>query len=162
MQQRVRVLFKYAQLIRDNMDPLAALITKEQGKTLADARGDVFRGLEVVEHACSLPSLILGDIAENLATNVDTYTLRQPLGVTAGVCPFNFGAMIPLWTIAMSSACGNSTIIKPSERVPGVVMRLSELAQQVRAGVMRLDAPLSLPVAVQPRVLESHRCSCMN
>ena len=84
VQQRVRVFFKYAQLIRDNTEALAALITKEQGKTLADARGDVFRGLEVVEHACSTPSLIMGETAENLSSFVDTYSYRQPLGVTAG------------------------------------------------------------------------------
>jgi malonate-semialdehyde dehydrogenase (acetylating)/methylmalonate-semialdehyde dehydrogenase len=120
VQQRARVFFKYAQLIRDNTDKLAGLITKEQGKTLADARGDVFRGLgsyltfaqslqtlmpmplliiaEVVEHACSVPSLVMGETAENLSTNVDTYTFRQPLGVCAGITPFNFPAMIPLCT----------------------------------------------------------------
>lgn len=84
VQQRVRVFFKYAQLIRDHTEAIAALITKEQGKTLADARGDVFRGLEVVEHACSTPSLIMGETAENLSSYVDTYSYRQPLGVTAG------------------------------------------------------------------------------
>ena len=94
MQQRVRVFFKYAQLIRDHTDAIATLITKEQGKTLADARGDVFRGLEVVEHACSTTSLIMGETAENLSSFVDTYSYRQPLGVTAGICPFNFPAMV--------------------------------------------------------------------
>ena len=101
VQQRVRVFFKYAQLIRDNTEAIAALITKEQGKTLADARGDVFRGLEVVEHACSTTSLIMGESAENLSAFVDTYSYRQPLGVTAGICPFNFPAMIPLWWVYM-------------------------------------------------------------
>ena len=136
VQQRVRVLYKFAQAIRDDMENLAGIITREQGKTLADARGDVFRGLEVVEHAFSVPSLILGDSAENLATNVDTYTIRQPLGVTAGVNPFNFPAMIPLWNF-MSIACGNALILKPSERVPGAAMRLAELAHQVSSSSKR-------------------------
>lgn len=95
VQQRARVYMKYAQSIRDNTERIAASITQEQGKTLADARGDVFRGLEVVEHSCSVPALMLGETAENLSTNVDTYTYRQPLGVSAGICPFNFPAMIP-------------------------------------------------------------------
>lgn len=95
VQQRARIYMKYAQAIRDNTEKIAASITAEQGKTLADARGDVFRGLEVVEHSCSVPALMLGETAENLSTNIDTYTYRQPLGVSAGICPFNFPAMIP-------------------------------------------------------------------
>ena len=130
VQQRVRVFFKLAQLVRDNTEALAALITKEQGKTLADARGDVFRGLEVVEHACSVPSIIMGETAENLAANVDTYSYRQPLGVSAGITPFNFPAMIPLWMFPMSNACGNTFLLKPSERDPSTSMLLAQLAAE--------------------------------
>lgn len=96
VQQRARIFAKYAALIRDNTDAVAALITKEQGKTLADARGDVFRGLEVVEHSCSVPSLIMGETIENVSAGIDTYSYKQPLGVCAGIAPFNFPAMIPL------------------------------------------------------------------
>jgi malonate-semialdehyde dehydrogenase (acetylating) / methylmalonate-semialdehyde dehydrogenase len=130
VQQRARVFLKYQQLVRDNTERIATAITMEQGKTLADARGDVFRGLEVVEHACSVPNLILGDTSENLASGVDTWTLRQPLGVTAGICPFNFPAMIPLWMFPMANACGNPHILKPSEKTPTASVILAELATQ--------------------------------
>lgn len=130
VQQRARIFAKYAQLIRDNMDKIASHITKEQGKTLADARGDVFRGLEVVEHSVTVPSLMLGETAENLSANIDTYTYRQPLGVCAGVTPFNFPAMIPLWMFPMGNVCGNTYLLKPSERDPGASMYLAELAMQ--------------------------------
>eukprot|EP01012_Entosiphon_sulcatum_P057273 TRINITY_DN81019_c0_g1_i1.p1 TRINITY_DN81019_c0_g1~~TRINITY_DN81019_c0_g1_i1.p1 ORF type:complete len:529 (-),score=109.34 TRINITY_DN81019_c0_g1_i1:106-1656(-) len=126
---RIRVMHRYAQLIRDNMKELAAIITKEQGKTLVDAEGDVFRGLEVVEHCCSLSSLALGETLENVAANMDTYSYRQPLGVCAGVTPFNFPAMIPLWMFPLAITLGNTYVVKPSERVPGCLMRLVELAQ---------------------------------
>ena len=101
---RARIFLKYQQLIRENMAELAALLTAEQGKTLADAEGDVFRGLEVVEHAAAIGNLQLGEIANNVAGGVDTYTLLQPLGVCAGITPFNFPAMIPLWMFPMSGA----------------------------------------------------------
>lgn len=130
VQQRVRVFFKLAQLIRDHTDELAASITREQGKTTADAKGDVFRGLEVVEHACSVGSLMMGETAENLSSSVDTYSYRQPLGVTAGITPFNFPAMIPLWMFPMANACGNTFIMKPSERDPGAAMILADLAHK--------------------------------
>lgn len=96
-QQRVRVFLKYQQLVRDHQEDVAKLITKEQGKTLADARGDVFRGLEVVEHTCSAGTLLMGETLSNLSAHVDTYSIRQPLGVCAGITPFNFPAMLPLW-----------------------------------------------------------------
>lgn len=127
VQQRVRVNLKFQQLIRDNMDALAASITQEQGKTLADAKGDVFRGLEVVEHSCSMGTLMMGETLENLAANVDTYTIRQPLGVCAGITPFNFPAMIPLWMFPMANATGNTYLLKPSERDPGAAMMLAKL-----------------------------------
>jgi malonate-semialdehyde dehydrogenase (acetylating)/methylmalonate-semialdehyde dehydrogenase len=125
---RARIFLKYQQLIRENMSELAALLTAEQGKTLPDAEGDVFRGLEVVEHAAAIGNLQLGELANNVATGVDTYTLLQPLGVCAGITPFNFPAMIPLWMFPMAIATGNTFVLKPSEQDPMVTMRLVELA----------------------------------
>ena len=125
---RARIFLKYQQLIREHMKELAAILTAEQGKTLADAEGDVFRGLEVVEHAASIGNLQLGELANNVANGVDTYTLLQPLGVCAGITPFNFPAMIPLWMFPMAIACGNTFVLKPSEQDPMVTMRLAELA----------------------------------
>jgi malonate-semialdehyde dehydrogenase (acetylating)/methylmalonate-semialdehyde dehydrogenase len=109
---------------------LAELITREQGKTMADARGDVFRGLEVVEFACGIPSLLQGETLPNVATQVDLHSIRVPLGVCAGIAPFNFPAMIPLWMFPIAIACGNTFILKPSERVPLTAMRLVELAEK--------------------------------
>lgn len=130
IQQRMRVYLKYQGLIREHTEEVAKLITQEQGKTLADARGDVFRGLEVVEHCASLPSLSMGETQGNLAANVDTYSYRVPLGVTAGICPFNFPAMIPLWMFPVATTLGNTSVMKPSERDPGAMMRLAELAME--------------------------------
>ena len=127
---RARVFLKLQQLIREHMTELAALLTAEQGKTLPDAEGDVFRGLEVVEHAANIGSLQLGELANNVAGGVDTYSLLQPLGVCAGITPFNFPAMIPLWMFPMAIACGNTFVLKPSEQDPMVTMRLCELALQ--------------------------------
>ena len=127
---RARIFLKLQQLIRENMSELAALLTAEQGKTLPDAEGDVFRGLEVVEHAASIGNLQLGELANNVANGVDTYTLLQPLGVCAGITPFNFPAMIPLWMFPMAIATGNTFVLKPSEQDPMVTMRLCELALQ--------------------------------
>lgn len=127
---RARIFLKYQQLIRENMKELAAILTAEQGKTLPDAEGDVFRGLEVVEHAASIGNLQLGELANNVASGVDTYTLLQPLGVCAGITPFNFPAMIPLWMFPMAIATGNTFILKPSEQDPMVTMRLVELAME--------------------------------
>lgn len=130
---RTRVFLKYQELIRAHMDELAELLTSEQGKTIADARGDVFRGLEVVEHASGIANLQMGDFVENVANGVDTYSIWQPLGVCAGITPFNFPAMIPLWMFPMAIATGNTFILKPSEQDPMVTMRLVELA--LEAGV---------------------------
>src|ERR1041385_2858762 len=113
--RRARIMLKLQELIRRDMKKLAATLTAEQGKTLPDAEGDVFRGLEVVEHACSIGSLGLGEFAENVANGVDTYAIRQPLGVCAGITPFNFPAMIPLWMFPMAIACGNTFVLKRSE-----------------------------------------------
>ena len=130
---RARIFLKYQQLIRDHMKSLAATLTAEQGKTLADAEGDVFRGLEVVEHAAAIGNLQLGELAHQVAGGVDTYTRLQPLGVCAGITPFNFPAMIPLWMFPMAIACGNTFVLKPSEQDPMVTMQLVRLA--LEAGI---------------------------
>ncbi|AYC33138.1 CoA-acylating methylmalonate-semialdehyde dehydrogenase [Pseudomonas cavernae] len=137
---RARIFLKYQQLIRENMQELAAILTAEQGKTLADAEGDVFRGLEVVEHAAAIGNLQLGELANNVASGVDTFTLRQPLGVCAGITPFNFPAMIPLWMFPMAIVTGNTFVLKPSEQDPMVTMRLAELALDagIPAGVLNV------------------------
>lgn len=127
---RSRIFLKYQQLIRENMKELAVILTTEQGKTLADAEGDVFRGLEVVEHAAAIGNLQLGELANNVANGVDTFTILQPLGVCAGITPFNFPAMIPLWMFPMAIVTGNTFVLKPSEQDPMVTMRLVELAAQ--------------------------------
>jgi malonate-semialdehyde dehydrogenase (acetylating) / methylmalonate-semialdehyde dehydrogenase len=131
--QRMRVMLKLQQLVRENMKELAKTLTAEQGKTLPDAEGDVFRGLEVVEHACSIGTLQMGEFAENVAGNVDTYAIRQPVGVFAGITPFNFPAMIPLWMFPMAIVCGNTFVLKPSEQDPMTPMLLAKLA--LEAGV---------------------------
>ena len=130
---RARIFLKYQQLIREHMQELAAILTAEQGKTLPDAEGDVFRGLEVVEHAAAIGNLQLGELANNVAGGVDTYTLLQPIGVCAGITPFNFPAMIPLWMFPMAIATGNTFVLKPSEQDPMVTMHLVELA--LEAGI---------------------------
>jgi malonate-semialdehyde dehydrogenase (acetylating)/methylmalonate-semialdehyde dehydrogenase len=130
---RARIFLKYQQLIRENMKSLALILTTEQGKTLADAEGDVFRGLEVVEYAAGIGNLQLGELANNVASGVDTFTLLQPIGVCAGITPFNFPAMIPLWMFPMAIVTGNTFVLKPSEQDPMVTMRLVELATE--AGV---------------------------
>ncbi len=131
--QRARVMLKLQELIRRDTKKIAATLTAEQGKTLPDAEGDLFRGLEVVEHACSIGTLTLGEFAENVAGGVDTYFIRQPLGVCAGITPFNFPAMIPLWMFPMAIVCGNTFVLKPSEQDPMTTMILAELA--IEAGV---------------------------
>ena len=137
---RARVMLKLQALVREHMSRIARTLSAEQGKTLADAEGDVFRGLEVVEHACSIGSLQLGEFAENVAGGVDTYTIRQPIGVCAGITPFNFPAMIPLWMFPMAIVCGNTFVLKPSEQDPLTPMLLAELALEagVPAGVLNI------------------------
>ncbi|MGH8804367.1 MAG: CoA-acylating methylmalonate-semialdehyde dehydrogenase [Polaromonas sp.] len=130
---RARIFLKYQQLIREHMQEVAAILTAEQGKTLPDAEGDIFRGLEVVEHAANIGNLQMGELANNVAAGVDTYTVQQPLGVCAGITPFNFPAMIPLWMFPMAIACGNTFVLKPSEQDPMSTMRLVELA--IEAGI---------------------------
>ncbi|ORY80365.1 methylmalonate-semialdehyde dehydrogenase mitochondrial precursor [Protomyces lactucae-debilis] len=126
---RQQIMFKLVGLIRENWDRLAASITLEQGKTMADARGDVLRGLQVCESACGISSMQLGEHLE-VSTDMDTYTIREPLGIVAAICPFNFPAMIPLWCLPMAIITGNCLIMKPSERDPGAAMILAELAKE--------------------------------
>jgi malonate-semialdehyde dehydrogenase (acetylating)/methylmalonate-semialdehyde dehydrogenase len=124
---RQQIMFKFVALIRENWDRLAASITLEQGKTFADAKGDVLRGLQVAETACGITTQLQGEILE-VAKDMETRSYREPLGVTAAICPFNFPAMIPLWTIPVATIVGNTCVIKPSERDPGASLILSELA----------------------------------
>ena len=130
---RARIMLKLQALVREHMSRIAKTLSAEQGKTLADAEGDVFRGLEVVEHACAIGSLQMGEFSENVAGGVDTYTIRQPIRVCAGITPFNFPAMIPLWMFPMAIVCGNTFVLKPSEQDPMTPMLLAELA--LEAGV---------------------------
>ncbi|MFJ2713066.1 CoA-acylating methylmalonate-semialdehyde dehydrogenase [Pseudomonas sp. NPDC087346] len=137
---RMRIMLKLQALIREHSKRIAVVLSAEQGKTIADAEGDIFRGLEVVEHACSIGTLQMGEFAENVAGGVDTYTLRQPIGVCAGITPFNFPAMIPLWMFPMAIACGNTFVLKPSEQDPLSTLLLVELAIEagVPAGVLNV------------------------
>ncbi|KAJ0010434.1 hypothetical protein Pint_33460 [Pistacia integerrima] len=127
---RQRIMFKLQELIRRHIDKLAINITTEQGKTLKDAHGDVFRGLEVVEHACGMATLQMGEYIPNVSNGIDTYSIREPLGVCAGICPFNFPAMIPLWMFPVAVTCGNTFVLKPSEKDPGASIMLAELAME--------------------------------
>merc|ERR1711963_177945 len=137
---RSRIMFRFRNLIEQHTDELAQLITREQGKTIADAKGDIFRGLEVVEHSCSTPTLMMGETSENVSKGMDTYSYRQPVGVYAGITPFNFPAMIPLWMFPLALTTGNTFVMKPSEVDPGCPMRLCELAMEagVPAGVLNV------------------------
>ncbi len=128
--RRARVMFKLKALIEDHMDELAQIVTAEHGKTVEDSKGSITRGLEVVEFACGIPHLLKGDFSENVGTNVDSFSMRQPLGVCAGITPFNFPAMIPLWMFPIAVACGNAFVLKPSEKDPSLPLRLAELAQE--------------------------------
>jgi malonate-semialdehyde dehydrogenase (acetylating)/methylmalonate-semialdehyde dehydrogenase len=127
-QRRARVMFEFKRLIELHTPELAALLSSEHGKVIADSKGDIQRGLEVVEFACGAPHLLKGEYTTGAGPGIDVYSLRQPLGVVAGITPFNFPAMIPLWMLAPAIACGNAFILKPSERCPSVPVRLAELA----------------------------------
>jgi len=126
-QRRARVLMKFVQLVQRDFDSLADLLAREHGKTIEDAKGDIQRGLDVAEFAFGIPHLLKGEYTEGAGPGIDVYSVRQPLGVVAGITPFNFPAMIPLWKAAPAIACGNAFILKPSERDPGVPMALAEL-----------------------------------
>ncbi len=125
--RRARILFRYRDLLEQHTDALAALISAEHGKLLEDARGELVRGLEVVEFASGIPHLLKGEHSENVGTGVDSWSLRQPLGVCAGITPFNFPAMVPLWMFPLAIACGNTFVLKPSEKNPSPALRLAEL-----------------------------------
>jgi malonate-semialdehyde dehydrogenase (acetylating)/methylmalonate-semialdehyde dehydrogenase len=126
-QRRARVMFEYKRLVEARMDELAALLSSEHGKVIADSRGDVQRGLEVIEFACGVPHLLKGEFTEGAGPGIDIYSMRQPLGVCAGITPFNFPAMIPMWMFGVAIAVGNAFILKPSEKDPSVPNRLAEL-----------------------------------
>ena len=115
----------YKTLIEKNLDELAELISIEHGKTLSDAKGSVTRGLEVVEFACGIPHLLKGEFSQNVGTNIDSWSVRQPLGICAGITPFNFPAMVPMWMFPIAIACGNSFILKPSEKDPSCSVKIS-------------------------------------
>ncbi len=132
-QRRARVLMKFLGLVAREMDPLAELLAREHGKTIPDAKGDIQRGVEVVEFSCGIPHLMKGEYTDGAGPGIDIYSMRQPLGVVAGITPFNFPAMIPMWKFGPAIACGNAFILKPSERDPGVPMRLAEL--MIEAGL---------------------------
>jgi malonate-semialdehyde dehydrogenase (acetylating)/methylmalonate-semialdehyde dehydrogenase len=131
--QRARVMFRFKALLEANMDKLAALVSAEHGKVLSDAKGSVQRGLEVVEFACGIPQLLKGEFTENVGTNVDSWSVRQPLGVVAGITPFNFPAMVPMWMFPLAIACGNTFVLKPSERDPSAPLFIAELLREAGA-----------------------------
>ncbi|EKF17203.1 CoA-acylating methylmalonate-semialdehyde dehydrogenase [Nitratireductor pacificus] len=139
-QRRVRVLMKFLELVHREYDELAELLAREHGKTIPDAKGDIQRGLEVVEVCIGAPHMMKGEYTEGAGPGIDVYSMRQPLGVVAGITPFNFPAMIPLWKIAPALACGNAYVLKPSERDPGVPMRIAELFLEagLPAGVLNV------------------------
>jgi len=126
-QRRARVLFAFKQLVESRMDELAQLLASEHGKVIADAKGDIQRGLEVIEFACGIPQALKGEYSQGAGPGIDVYSMRQPLGVVAGITPFNFPAMIPMWMFGIAIACGNAFILKPSERDPSTAVRLAEL-----------------------------------
>ena len=125
--KRSRILSKYKELIQNNLEDIAKLVSIEHGKTLDDAKGSVTRGLEVVEFACGIPNLLKGEFSQNVGTNIDSWSIRQPLGISAGITPFNFPAMVPMWMFPISIACGNCFILKPSEKDPSCSIKLAEL-----------------------------------
>ena len=128
--QRARIMFKFKELIEKNSDELTKLIVTEHGKVYEDAKGSLTRGLEVVEFACGIPNLLKGEFSENVGTNVDSWSMRQPLGVVAGITPFNFPAMVPMWMFPIAIACGNTFILKPSEKDPSCPIKLAELLNE--------------------------------
>jgi malonate-semialdehyde dehydrogenase (acetylating)/methylmalonate-semialdehyde dehydrogenase len=138
--ERARVMMRYQALLKEYHDEIAEILASETGKTFEDAKGDVWRGIEVVEHAANIPSLLMGETVENVARGIDTYSFTQPLGVCAGITPFNFPAMIPLWMFPLAIACGNTFILKPSEQDPLTPTRLVELFEQAGApkGVLQV------------------------
>jgi len=128
--KRARVMFRFKALLDEHLDEIAGLICAEHGKVMSDARGEVTRGLEVVEFACGIPQLLKGEHSEEVGTRVDSWSVQQPVGVCAGITPFNFPAMVPMWMFPLAIACGNTFVLKPSEKDPSVPLRLAELLQE--------------------------------
>jgi malonate-semialdehyde dehydrogenase (acetylating)/methylmalonate-semialdehyde dehydrogenase len=128
--ERARLFFRYRQLVEENFDRICQMVAREHGKTLAEARGSAYRGMENIEYACGVPTLLMGDTLENLARGVDCETMHQPLGVCVGITPFNFPAMVPMWMFPLALACGNTFILKPSEKVPLTANYLIELLEK--------------------------------
>ena len=155
-QRRARVLFKFKELVEKDMDNLAKLISSEHGKILPDARGDVQRGLDVIEFACGIPHLQKGEYTEAAGPGIDIYSMRQPLGVVAGITPFNFPAMIPMWMFGVAIACGNTFINKPSEKDPSTPLRLAELMMEAGAPEGVLNVVNGDKEAVDA-IIEDHR-----
>ncbi|MCG8609928.1 MAG: CoA-acylating methylmalonate-semialdehyde dehydrogenase [Pseudomonadales bacterium] len=153
--ERARLMLRYQHLLKEHHDELAEILSQETGKTFADAKGDVWRGIEVAEHACGIATLMMGETMENVARDIDTYSLTQPLGVCVGITPFNFPAMIPLWMFPLAIACGNTFVLKPSEQDPMTPTRLAELfleagfpkdvLQVVHGGKEQVDQLLTHP-----------------
>ncbi|MBG7614006.1 CoA-acylating methylmalonate-semialdehyde dehydrogenase [Brevundimonas sp. BAL450] len=132
-QRRARVMFEFKRLVEANMDELAEMLSSEHGKVIADSKGDIQRGLEVIEFACGIPHALKGEYTQGAGPGIDVYSMRQPLGVVAGITPFNFPAMIPMWMFGVAIAVGNTFILKPSERDPSVPVRLGELMMEAGA-----------------------------
>jgi len=128
--QRARILFKFKALLESHADEIALTLTSEHGKVLSDARGELTRGIEIVEFACGIPQLLKSEFTENVGTGVDSWSIRQPVGVCAGITPFNFPAMVPMWMFPVAIACGNTFVLKPSEKDPSVPLRLAELLKE--------------------------------
>ena len=138
--QRARILFRFLDLVERHKGELAEAVSREHGKTIEDAKGSITRGTEVVEFACGIPHLLKGEASENVASSVDSHSMRQPLGVVAGITPFNFPAMVPMWMFPIALACGNTFVLKPSERDPSCPLRLAELLTEagLPAGVFNV------------------------
>ena len=156
-QNRARVMFRFKQLIEERLDELAELVSTEHGKTLSDARGSVTRGLEVVEFACGISQMLKGEYSENVGSGVDSHAMRHPLGVVAGITPFNFPAMVPMWMFPMAIACGNAFVLKPSEKVPSCALRLAALLEEAGApaGVLNVvngDRTAVDAILAEPRI----------
>src|SRR6195256_6056899 len=139
-QRRARVMFDFKRLIEAHMNELAEMLSSEHGKVIADSKGDIQRGLEVIEFACGIPHALKGEYTEGAGPGIDVYSMRQPLGVCAGITPFNFPAMIPMWMFSVAIACGNTFVLKPSEKDPSVPLRLAELMMEAGApaGVLQV------------------------
>ena len=154
---RARTLFKFLELLNRDHDALARVISEEHGKVFSDAQGEITRGLEVVEFACGIPHLLKGEFTEQVGRGIDSWSVRQPLGVCAGITPFNFPAMVPMWMFPVALACGNSFVLKPSERDPSAALFMADLLKQYRGEptlVARLRhyaiPPMSIEKATRP------------